>query len=346
MGELRSGNGASAKDHRYDVVGIGNAIVDVIAHVDEAFIAANSLNKGIMTLIDADRATGLYSVMPPAIEASGGSAANTMAGIASFGGSAAYVGKVRSDQLGEVFRHDIRAVGVHYDVPLAANGLPTARCLILVTPDAERTMNTFLGISSLLEPDDVDDELVASAGVVYCEGYLWDVDSAKAAIVKAMDIGKRSGAKVALTLSDGFCVDRHRGEWLDLVTNYVDIVFANEAEILSLYQVDDVEEAIRRVQGHAEVACVTRGARGSTIVTSSGEQVQVPSWNAGQVLDTTGAGDLYAAGFLHGYTTGRDLFASGWLGSVAAGECISHTGPRPEQPLVALSQQVPAPART
>lgn len=329
---------------QFDVVGIGNAIVDVIAHVEDAFIDANDLNKGIMTLIDADRASTLYSVMPPAIEASGGSAANTMAGVASFGGSVAYVGKVRRDQLGEVFRHDIRAIGVHYEQELAEDGLPTARCLILVTPDAERTMNTFLGISSLLEPEDVREELVAAGRVIYCEGYLWDVDSAKAAIRKAMEIGKANGAKVALTLSDTFCVDRHRAEFLQLVEHYVDIVFANEAEICSLYETEDVEEALLKVRGHAEIACVTRSARGSVVLTAD-EVVTVPSWSTGEVVDTTGAGDLYAAGFLHGYTAGKDLFTSGWYGSVAAGECIGHTGPRPECNLAELVATIAVPAR-
>ena len=331
-------------DKRYDVVGIGNAIVDVIAHVGEDFIAEMAMTKGSMTLIDADRATELYAAMPPAIETSGGSAANTIAGVAGFGGRVAYVGKVRQDQLGEVFRHDIRAVGVTYDQPLAVDGLPTARCLILVTPDAERTMNTFLGISSLLEPADVDDALVAAAQVVYCEGYLWDMPLAKEAIRKAMETGRRAGAKVALTLSDTFCVDRHRDEFLQLVEHHTDIVFANEAEICALYRTDDVESAIRQVRGQAELACVTRSAKGSVIVTPD-EVVEVPAWSSGPVIDTTGAGDLYAAGFLHGYTTGRDLFTSGWYGSLAAGECIAHTGPRPESDLAALLARVGVPAR-
>lgn len=334
-------------DKIYDVVGIGNAIVDVIAHVEESFIDTHALAKGSMTLIDEDRAHHLYDVMPPAIEASGGSAANTMAGVASFGGSVAYVGKVREDILGEVFRHDIGAVGVRYEVPLAPTGPATARCLIMVTPDAERTMNTYLGISNLLEPADIDEELIMRARLVYCEGYLWDVDSAKRAIVKAMEVGKRSGAKVALTLSDGFCVDRHRAEFKALVSNFVDVVFANEAELCSLYQVDDIEAAIAQVRGHAEVSCVTLGAKGSVIVTAE-ERVAVPAWSTGRVVDTTGAGDLYAAGFLHGYVAngrgsdGRDLAAAGWFGSIAAGECISHTGPRPEALLHQLAAQVGA----
>jgi sugar/nucleoside kinase (ribokinase family) len=329
-------------DKTYDVVGIGNAIVDVIAHVDDPFIGHHGLAKGAMTLIDEARATALYDVMPPAIETSGGSAANTMAGLASFGGRVAYVGKVRDDLLGGVFRHDIGAIGVHYAVPPAPQGLPTARCMIMVTPDAERTMNTFLGISSLLEPADVDEELVGAARVVYCEGYLWDVDSAKQAIRKAMEVGKQSGAKVALTLSDGFCVDRHRAEFVALVHDFVDVVFANEGEICALYQLADVEEAIARVRGQVEVACITRSARGSVVVTGD-ERVEVPAWSSGRVVDTTGAGDLYAAGFLHGYTTAADLATCGWLGSIAAGECISHTGPRPEARLRDHAATVGAP---
>jgi sugar/nucleoside kinase (ribokinase family) len=330
------------QQEQFDVVGIGNAIVDVIAHVDDDFITTNSLAKGAMTLIDTERATELYAAMPPTLEASGGSAANTMAGVASFGGRVAYVGKVRRDQLGEVFQHDIRAAGVHYEQPLTGDGLPTARSLILVTPDAERTMNTFLGISSLLEPADVREGLVAAARVVYCEGYLWDVDSAKAAIRKAMQIGQSAGAKVALTLSDTFCVDRHRHEWLELIEHHVDIVFANEAEICSLYETDDLDRAMAAVRAHAEVACITRSAKGSVVLTAD-EAVTVPAWSTGTVVDTTGAGDLYAAGFLHGFTSGADLFTAGWYGSVAAGECISHTGPRPQTQLSELVERLPQP---
>lgn len=329
-------------DRQFDVVGVGNAIVDVIAHVEDGFIAEHQLNKGSMTLIDAGRATELYRVMPPAIEASGGSAANTIAGVASFGGRVGYVGKVRGDQLGEVFRHDIRATGVHYEVPLAEAGPPTARCLILVTPDAERTMNTFLGISTLLEPADVDEALVAAAKVVYCEGYLWDVESAKAAIRKAMAIAKQQDAKVALTLSDTFCVDRHRDEFRQLLDHYVDVVFANEAELCALYEVSDVEQAVKEVRGSVEIACVTHGPRGSSVVTAA-EIVDVPAWTTGTVIDTTGAGDLYAAGFLSGYTTGTDLRTAAWYGSVAAGECIGHTGPRPQTPLRGVVDRLSVP---
>jgi sugar/nucleoside kinase (ribokinase family) len=320
--------------NRFDVVGVGNAIVDVIANVDDDFVRRHGLNKGAMTLIDEARAVQLYEAMPPGIEASGGSAANTMAGLASFGGRSAYIGKCRDDQLGDVFRHDMRASGVSYDVALGPSGPPTARCLIQVTPDAQRTMNTFLGISALLSPDDVDDELVASAGVVYCEGYLWDVDIAKEAIRKAMDIAREAGRKVALTLSDSFCVDRHRDEWRDLMSDKVDIVFANEAELCALYECD-WHRAAGLVTDDVEIGCLTRSERGSTIVFGA-ERVDVDAHPVARVVDTTGAGDLYASGFLFGYTRGFDMRRCAQLASLAAAEIISHLGARPARPLTAL----------
>jgi sugar/nucleoside kinase (ribokinase family) len=323
---------------RYDVVGVGNAIVDVIAQVDDSFIAKHELSRGAMTLVDADRAVELYDQMPPGIETSGGSAANTIAGAASLGSRVAYIGKVRDDQLGGVFRHDLRAAGVGYDVPLAPSGPPTARCLIVVTPDAQRTMNTYLGISSLLHPDDVDEELCTEADVVYCEGYLWDVDSAKAAIRKAMATTKRAGGRVALTLSDGFCVDRHRDEFLALIEDYVDVLFGNEAELRSLYEVDDVEDAISAVRGRCEVVAATLSERGSVVVTAA-DRFTVPAWSTGVVVDTTGAGDQYAAGFLHGYARGLPLGHCGRLGSLAAAEVISHVGPRPQRLLAELAAE-------
>ena len=319
--------------HSFDVVGVGNAIVDVISNVDDDFVRAHVLNKGAMTLIDQARAIELYASMPPGIEASGGSAANTMAGLASFGGRAAYIGKCRDDQLGDVFRHDIRASGVSYEVALATEGPPTARCLIQVTPDAQRTMNTFLGISALLSPDDVDDDLVASAQVVYCEGYLWDVDIAKEAIRKAMDIAKGAGRKVALTLSDSFCVDRHREEWRELIRDKVDIVFANEAELCALYECD-WDAASEHITKDIEVGCLTRSARGSTIVFGT-ERVDVDAHPA-KVVDTTGAGDLYASGFLFGYTRGLDMRRCAELAGRAAAEIIGHLGARPARPLTML----------
>ena len=321
------------QQNRFDVVGVGNAIVDVIANVDDDFVQRHGLNKGAMTLIDQDRAIELYAAMPAGIEASGGSAANTMAGLASFGGRAAYIGKCRDDQLGDVFRHDIRATGVSYDVALGTSGPSTARCLIQVTPDAQRTMNTFLGISALLSPDDVDGDLVASAGVVYCEGYLWDVDIAKEAIRKAMDIAHQAGRKVALTLSDSFCVDRHRAEWRELIRDKVDIVFANEAELCALYECDWTAAA-HSMTREVEIGCLTRSAHGSTIVFGK-ERVDVDAHPA-QVVDTTGAGDLYAAGFLYGYTRGFDMRRCAELAGLAAAEIIGHLGARPARPLTAL----------
>ena len=320
----------------YDVVGIGNAIVDVISQESEQFVVRNDLVKGAMTLIDADRAVELYELMAPAIETSGGSAANTMAGLASFGCDVAYIGKVRNDQLGGVFGHDIRAVGVDYDIAPADEGPPTARCLIVVTPDAARTMNTFLGISSLLHPDDVDDSLVRSGKVLYCEGYIWDIDITKQAIRKAVDGCRDAGNKVSFTLSDSFCVERHHQEWLDLVDGSIDILFGNEDEITTLYETPDFDAALEAVQGKCEVACLTRSEKGSLIVTPD-DVIEVPAEPVDQVVDTTGAGDLYAAGFLYGYTRGLDLETCGRLASVAAAEVISHVGARSLVPLAKLA---------
>jgi sugar/nucleoside kinase (ribokinase family) len=273
--------------------------------------------------------------MPPAVEASGGSAANTAAGIASFGGQVGFIGKVADDQLGEVFTHDIRATGVTY-TPLAPPAdHATARCLILVTPDAQRTMNTFLGVSGLISPAVVDTDLVARAKVLYCEGYLWDLPDAKAALTKGMEAGRAAGAKVAFTLSDSFCVDRHRAAFRELVMGEVDVLFANEAEICSLYETDSFEEAAQRVAGHCEIACLTRSEKGSVIITSDGARTSVPA-SPVDLVDTTGAGDLYASGFLYGYTHGLDLEASGRLASLAAAEVISHIGARPDIELATL----------
>ena len=327
-------NQASSAAH--DVVAIGNAIVDVLSHAGDDFLAGHGLAKGAMTLIDAEEAAALYAAMGPGVEVSGGSAANTVAGIASFGGDAAFIGKVGDDQLGEVFSHDIRAAGVSFASAPAAEGEPTGRCLILVTPDAQRTMQTFLGASAGLGPEDVDEALVAASRVTYLEGYLWDPPPAKEAFLKAAGIARGAGRKVALSLSDSFCVDRHRAEFLDLVNNHVHILFANEAEITSLYEVGEFDEALQRVRGHCEIAALTRSEKGSVIV--SGDEVHVlDAATAGQVIDTTGAGDLYAAGFLHGYTRGMDPAACGRLGGIAAAEIISHFGARPETPLAELT---------
>lgn len=319
-----------------DVVGVGNSIVDVIAMVDDGFIEAHSLAKGAMTLIDQERATSLYAVMPPALEISGGSAANTVAGVASFGGSAAYIGKVRDDQLGEVFAHDLRAAGVGFDVPLAEEGPPTGRSLIQVTPDAERTMNTFLGMSTLLEVADVDADLVVDAAITYCEGYLWDVDAAKAAIRFAMDAASDAGRLVSLTLSDSFCVDRHRREWLDLISDMVDLVFANETEICSLFETEDFDSAASLAADITGIVALTRSAEGSVVI-SGNERVEVPARHVPRIVDATGAGDLYASGFLFGLARGADLRRCAELGGIAAAEIISHVGARPGVSLSSLA---------
>ncbi len=318
-----------------DVVGVGNAIVDVIAHADDAFLESEGLVKNSMALIDADRAHALYGLMGPGIEASGGSCANTMAGVASFGGTAAYIGKISGDQLGEVFSHDMRAVGVDFDVPPATTGPSTARCLILVTPDAQRTMSTYLGVSSLLEPDDVEAATVERASLLLCEGYLWDVDSAKRSIRKAMDVAHANGGRAALALSDTFCVERHHDEFRELIAGPVDVLFANRAELFSLYGLEDLDRAIEAVRAEVDLACITLGTRGSILVTPH-ELVEVEAAEIAPVVDTTGAGDQYAAGVLFGLARGLELADAGWLGSLAAAEVISHVGPRPSMPLSRL----------
>jgi sugar/nucleoside kinase (ribokinase family) len=323
--------------HDLDVVGIGNALVDVIAHHDDAFLSAEGLVKGAMTLIDTDRAMSLYAAMGAGVEMSGGSAANTMTGVASFGGRAAYIGKVASDGLGDVFRHDLRAVGVTHGNQPSTPEVPTGRCLIVVTPDAQRTMNTFLGISSLLTPDDVDEALVARASYVYLEGYLFDREGAKEAYRKASAAAHAAGGKVSLTLSDSFCVDRHRIDFRDLVNRQVDLLLCNADELVSLYGASSFDEALDAVRQDCELAAVTCGKDGSVVVTPDGV-VRVAAHPVPEVVDTTGAGDLYAAGFLYGLTHGRSLPDCGRLGSVAAAEVISHVGARPVVPLSRLAR--------
>jgi sugar/nucleoside kinase (ribokinase family) len=333
--------GAGTNRVDLDVVAIGNAIVDVIAHADDDFLDRHGMTKGSMQLIDDEAATKLYDHMGPAVEISGGSAANTAAGLSSLGAGAAFMGRIADDVLGTVFAHDIRAAGVHFEPRIrAGDDLGTARCLILVTPDAQRTLNTFLGVSSLISPSDIDLSLVARSAVVYCEGYLWDMPAAKEALSLAMDAAHEAGRKVAFTLSDSFCVDRHRDDFLELAEHRVDILFANEAELLSLYQTTTWEEAADRVAGHCELACLTRSEHGSVIISEAGDRVAVDAHRVGEVVDTTGAGDLYAAGFLHGYTNGYDLATSGALASLAAGEVISHVGARPEVSLAELAKEL------
>lgn len=315
-----------------DVVGIGNAIVDVIARADEPFLAEEGLAKGAMTLVDAARAESLYRRMGPASESSGGSAGNTMAGIASLGGRGGYIGKVRDDLLGTVFRHDITAIGVRFDTPAATEGPGTARCLILVTADGQRTMATYLGACVELGPDELDGGLIAGAQVTYLEGYLFDPPKAQEAFRRAAAIAHRAGRKVALSLSDPFCVGRHRAAFRELVTGEVDILFANEAEICSLYETDDFAHAAAAVKGHVAVAALTRSAHGS-LVLADGAAHDVAAVPVEHVIDTTGAGDLYAAGFLYGLTRGLALPICGAIGSLCAAEIISHVGARPEAAL-------------
>jgi sugar/nucleoside kinase (ribokinase family) len=328
---------SSAK--RFDVTCIGNAIVDVLAQADDALLQKHGLPKGAMNLIDAETAERLYGIMGPGIEASGGSAGNTAAGIAALGGRAAYIGKVADDQLGEVFTHDIHAVGVAYDTVPLQNGLPTARSLIFVTPDAQRTMQTFLGACTQLGPEDVNMDYIAGSKVVYLEGYLWDMPRAKTAMRDAAIRAQSEGVKVSLTLSDAFCVARFRDEFLELAERYVDILFANESEILSLYQTDNFDEALQQVRRHCEIAALTRSEKGSVVV--NGDEVHLIDPVKGvKVIDTTGAGDAYAAGFLYGYTQGHDLATCGRLGSVMAAEVISHYGPRVSSDVKVLASKV------
>ncbi len=319
---------------KLDVLGVGNAIVDVLAEADDTFLAAEGIAKGGMTLIDTPRANQLYASMPPGIEVSGGSAANTMAGIASLGGKCAYIGKVAKDQLGEVFAHDIRAIGVGFDTAPLIGGEPTARCLILITPDAQRSMNTFLGASSFLGEGDLDADLIRSASVTYLEGYLFDRDEAKAAFFAAAKIAHDAGRKVALTLSDTFCVARHHAEFTKLVS-HVDILFANEGEAAALTGETEFTAAVNALSAKCPTVCVTHGAEGSVIV-SGGQIYKIAAAPVAKLVDTTGAGDLYAAGVLYGITAGLDIPAAGRIGSIAAAEAIGHVGPRPQQSLKAL----------
>jgi sugar/nucleoside kinase (ribokinase family) len=320
----------------YDVVGIGNAIVDIIARCDEGFLTKHDLDKGFMRLIDADEAGRLYETMGPAIERSGGSVANSIAGLASFGAKCGFIGRVAADQFGGIFRHDVRSLGIAYTTEPAVDGAPTARCLILVTPDGERTMNTFLGASVDFTPDDIDADMIGAARIVYLEGYLFDKDAAKAAFREAARLAKASGAKVALTLSDPFCVDRHRDDFRKLVNEGADIVFANEKEITTLYEVNSFDEAADAALQNCELAVLTRSEAGSVIV-GAGETVEVPADPVHKVVDATGAGDLYAAGFLYGLTKDMALADCGRLGSLAAAEVISHIGARPEVSLSKLA---------
>ncbi len=326
-------------DLKYDVLGIGNAIVDVIARAEDDFLVQQKMPKGGMALIDEARAESIYDAMGPAVEISGGSAANTIVGVAGFGARAAFVGKVKDDELGRAFAHDIRAAGVTFDTPPAADGPSTARCYVMVTPDGERTMNTFLGAAQDLHPADVDPEMVAGAAIVYLEGYLWDPPHAKEAFRKAATIAHGAGRKVALTLSDAFCVGRYRAEFLDLIkTGTVDLVFANESELKSLYETADFDTAAAALRADARLAVVTRSEKGCVVI-GKDATVVVPAAPIGKLVDATGAGDLFAAGFMFGMARGRDHKTSAQLGALAAAEVIQHIGARPEVSLKDLARQ-------
>jgi len=315
----------------YDILGIGNAIVDVVSRSDDAFLSRHDMHKGAMILIDAAAADALYTAMPPGLETSGGSAANTCAVAAGLGAKVAYIGKVAGDELGKIFRHDINAIGVHFPTAPLVAGAPTARCLILVTPDGQRTMNTFLGACVSLTEADVDPELVAASAVTYLEGYLFDPPEAQAAFRKAATAAHAAGRRVALSLSDAFCVNRHRTAFLDLVANHIDILFANETEITALYERNTFNEAAEAARENVALAALTRSEAGSVIIHGD-DTVVIPAVPA-KLVDTTGAGDAYAAGFLTGLTAGWSLNRCGRMGSIAAAEIISHYGARPETDL-------------
>ncbi|MBL4666347.1 MAG: adenosine kinase [Sneathiella sp.] len=313
---------------RFDTTCIGNAIVDVISKIDDDFLDRENLVKNSMNLIDEARAEDLYSKMGSSIEISGGSAGNTAAGVASLGGRSNYIGKVRNDQLGDIFAHDIQASGVNFETAKSVLGAATARSFVLVTPDANRTMNTYLGACVELGPDDIDPEIIAASAVTYMEGYLWDPDGGKAAFRKAAKIAHEAGQRVSLTLSDSFCVGRFRDEFIDFIDGGVDILFANEDEIKSLYETDSFEDAVNAIRNNVEIACITRGHEGSLILQGD-TNIEVAADRSVDVVDTTGAGDLYASGFLYGFTNGRSLAESGAIASIAAAEIISHLGARP-----------------
>jgi sugar/nucleoside kinase (ribokinase family) len=330
-------------DAKYDVLGIGNAIFDVLVKTNEAFLAAHGMIKGGMALIDEPRATSIYRDMGPATEMSGGSAANTIVGIASLGARAAYVGKVKEDQIGRLYTHDIRAAGVAFDTRPASDGPATGCSYILVTDDGERTMNTYLGAAQELIPADIDAAQIAASKIVYLEGYLWDPQSAKEAFVKAATIAHDSGREVALTLSDAFCVDRYRGEFLDLLRNgTVDLIFANEAELHSLYQTSDFDTALKQLRDDAKLGVVTRSEKGCVVASRDGV-IAVPAFPIDRIVDTTGAGDLFAAGFLFGLVRGAGHENAGRLGALAAAEVIQHIGARPQVSLKELAKQAGLP---
>jgi sugar/nucleoside kinase (ribokinase family) len=325
----------------YEVVAIGNAIVDILSQSDDAFLAQESMTKGSMQLMfSPEEADALYDKMGPGKEISGGSAANTVAGISALGGKCGFIGQVADDQLGNVFAHDIRAQGVDFATPSRSGDPTTARCLIFVTPDGQRTMNTFLGASQFLPASALDEELIASAAILYLEGYLWDPEEPRAAMRKAIDIARANGRKVAFTLSDIFCISRHGGDFRKLIEDgLIDILFANENELLALCEHEDFESAVAHIHGKVPVLVVTRSEKGAMALVGE-ERVEVPAAPISQLVDTTGAGDLFAAGFLHGQAKGLGTEASLKLGAICAAEIIQHYGARPEVDLKALAAKV------
>ena len=332
-------------DAKYDVLGIGNAIFDVLVQTDEGFLASHGMTKGGMSLIDEARAASIYRDMgketdkAPTAEISGGSGANTIVGIASLGARAAFVGKVKDDQIGRLYSHDIRAAGVAFETMPASGGPATGCSYILITPDGERTMNTYLGAAQELTPDDIDAAQVAASAMLYLEGYLWDPKSAKEAFVKAATIAHQSGRQVALTLSDAFCVDRYRDEFLDLMRKgTVDLIFANEAELHSLYQTSDFDTALKQLHSDTKLGVVTRSEKGCVVASKDGI-VAVPAFPIDRIVDTTGAGDLFAAGFLFGLVRGAGYENAGRLGALAAAEVIQHIGARPQVSLKELAKK-------
>jgi sugar/nucleoside kinase (ribokinase family) len=322
-------------DAVFDVAGIGNAIVDVLSFVDEAFLSLQGLIKGTMTLVDEARSKALYQHIGPSTECSGGSVANTLAGMASLGAKTAFVGKVAHDQLGQIFTHDLQSVGVHFTTPPLKGGPSTANCLVFVTQDAQRTMATYIGACSQVSENDIDEQVIAKAAVLYIEGYLWDTENAKSAIRKAIRTAKQAGRKIAFTLSDTLCVDRHRPEFLSLIENDIDILFANEAELISLYQARDFNTAMKQLRGACDIAAVTRSEKGSVVLTAESME-PVPVFPVAKVVDTTGAGDLYASGFLYGLTHGKDLKTCAMLGNRCAAQIITQLGARSMKPLKEL----------
>ncbi len=326
------------EDSSIDVVGIGNAIVDVLVHTQDSFLEKHSLEKGSMTLINQEQAEELSSLIEKGLLSSGGSAANTLTGLSQLGNKVAFIGRVRNDHMGKVFTDEICSAGALFETPAAETGPPTARCIIFVTPDAQRTMCTFLGASVLLEPEDLDLTIVQKAKILYLEGYLWDDPAAKKAFIQAAKTSKDSGRKVALSLSDAFCVERHRESFLELLESHVDILFANESELTSLYKGESIEMSLEKIKKGCDIAALTFGEKGSVIL-HEGKQIRIKPYKLGQVIDTTGAGDLYASGFLHGYLNSKNLSICGNIGSICAGQIVTQLGPRSRSSLKELLKQ-------